>query len=182
MAASPSDRVFYYPDPSLFGLNAPSPQSHPHQSTAFSVTYPPAAPVVAGPRPAPLALDPALLALPGRAAAPTHTPVVATPTPASGPNAGPVPAPFAGAPRLSVVGVMFPGFPAGLVPPMEINGEDAAKYNELVAVAYNTTNAGLKSGKAYKSNQSVDDRRSRRLRSLKDMWAAAGGLPTPRGR
>ena len=49
------------------------------------------------------------------------------------PIAGPVVASFTGAPRFSVVGVIFPGFPAGLVPPMQINGEDADRYNSLVA-------------------------------------------------
>ena len=51
---------------------------------------------------------------------------------APAPIAGPVVASFTGAPRLSVVGVIFPGFLAGLVPPMQINGEDADRYNTLV--------------------------------------------------
>lgn len=139
MAASSSDGVFLYPDPSFFGLNAPPPPFHPQpdQITVFSRASPPAAPVVAAPAPAPappFALDPALLALPGPAGVPTPAPVVAAPAPAPAPApvAGPVPAPFAAAPRLSVVGVMFPGFPAGLVPPMQINGADAAIYNQHV--------------------------------------------------
>ena len=187
MAASPSNRVFFYPDPSLFGLKAPSPQSHPYQSTVSSEPNSPAAPALfLNPNETPnqpgsnpyINIDPTLLALPGPTPVPHSTPVGNVPAPAPAAIAGPIPAQFAGAPRLSVVGVMFPGFPAGLVPPMEINGGDAAKYNELVAgmlhlnlprknrkhwlilcvVAFNTTNAGLKSGKAYESSQSVDDR------------------------
>lgn len=138
MAASSSDGVFLYPDPSFFGLNAPPRPIHPHpqpdQITVFSRASPPAAPVVAAPAPAPappFALDPALLALSGPAGVPTPAPVVAAPAPAA-PVAGLVPAPFAAAPRLSVIGVMFPGFPAGLVPPMQINGADAAIYNKHV--------------------------------------------------
>lgn len=55
MAASLSNCVFLYPDPSLSGLKAPSPQSHPHphHSTVFSGSNSPAAPVVAGAAPAP---------------------------------------------------------------------------------------------------------------------------------
>ncbi|CAD6585079.1 MAG: hypothetical protein ASARMPRED_002006 [Alectoria sarmentosa] len=156
MAASSSDGVFLYPDPSFFGLNAPPPPFQPDKITVFSKASPPAAPVVAAPAP-PFALDPALLALSGPSAVPTPAPVVAAPAPAPA-SAGPVPAPFAAAPRLSVVGVMFPGFPAGLVPPMQINGANAATYNQHVKVAYNTTNAGLRSGKLYVNSQSLDDR------------------------
>ena len=130
MAASSSDGVFLYPDPSFFGLNAPPPPFQPDKITVFSKASPPAAPVVAAPAP-PFALDPALLALSGPSAVPTPAPVVAAPAPAPA-SAGPVPAPFAAAPRLSVVGVMFPGFPAGLVPPMQINGANAATYNQHV--------------------------------------------------
>lgn len=134
MAAPPSNGVFFYPDPSLFGTNAPPPppQSPPHESTGFSGSLPPDAPVVAPPAP-PFPLDPALLVLPGSAAVPVPATVVPVPAPTPAPVAGPVPAPSAGAPRLSVVGVMFPGFPAGLVSPMQITGEDAARYDRLVA-------------------------------------------------
>lgn len=122
-----------YPDPSFYGLNAPFDLSQPHQpAPAAAPSVPTAAPVPAPSAP-PFAIDPALLALPGPAASPYPAPIVATADPILPPIAGPVLAPFAGAPRLSVSGVMFPGFPAGLVPPMEINGGDAAKYNNLVA-------------------------------------------------
>lgn len=116
MSSSFPDEGFTYPDPSLYHepslyhLAGPLGLSQPQQSTTTAApSVSAAAPASAASAP-PLAIDPALLALPGQA--PTR---------------------FAGAPRLSVIGTIFPGFPAGLVPPIQINGEDAARYNGLVA-------------------------------------------------
>ena len=160
---SHSDDGFVYPDPTLYILAPSSGLANPrpsiinlgqdatveHRVPAAAPAVPATVPATALPPP-PFALDPALLALPGPATVPTTAPVIAAlaPTTAPAPSTAPVvaapaaapapivalaPAPFAGAPRLSVVGMMFPGFPAGLVPPMQINGRDAARYNELVA-------------------------------------------------
>ena len=110
MSSSFPNESFTYPDPAFYRFDGQSGLPQPQQSTptaAPSAAASAPVPVTSAP---PLAIDPALLALPG-----------------------PAPFPFAGAPRLSVVGTMFPGFPAGLVPPIQINGEDAAEYNGLVA-------------------------------------------------
>ena len=128
---------------SFYGLNAPSWlfDSHPlvvalrsnlPAAHRFADPAPVAAPpvpaavsVVAVPAP-PFAKDPALLALPGPATVPTTASVIAAPALALAAIVGSIPAQFAGAPRLSVIGSVFPGFPAGYVPLMQINARDTA--------------------------------------------------------
>ncbi|KAL9138408.1 MAG: hypothetical protein Q9175_000391 [Cornicularia normoerica] len=91
MAASPAAGVILYPYPSIIRPNAPPPQqSPPHESTVFSVSHQPTAPVVAAAAP-PFALDPILLALPGPVTTPVSVPVVAAPTMALAPIATPTP-------------------------------------------------------------------------------------------
>lgn len=129
---------FVYPDPSLnhhvgpypllYHLLGPLHGQQLRQHRPMAATSIPATTLVSAPSAPPLPIDPALFALPGPAA----------PAAIQAPIAAPVLAPAAGAPPLSVVGATFPGFPAGLAPPMQVNGGDAARYNSLVAGTINS--------------------------------------------
>ncbi len=140
MAASPTDRVFVYPDPSLLGLYHPPQQPNSSRSTDVLELNTSNSPFVPSPSP-PHTLDSALHTLPGRA--PVSAPPFAL-DPAlltlGRPATAPVSAPASGTgrvpePRLSAAGLQpFPVLRPGLEPPVELTKRaqiDLWKHNLL---------------------------------------------------
>lgn len=154
--SSSSNGDFEYPDPELYGINAPSIQPHPYYSLvpkvpvvpvasapaahpAFAPPPPPPAHINAAPAPAPAAAipnfpgpvvaRPVVAPLLGIPAPPAAFPVL-PPTPLAAPPAA---APAQGSPPYSCIGTKFPGFPAGIHPPVQITGRDAQRWRDLVA-------------------------------------------------
>ncbi len=140
MAASPTDRVFVYPDPSLLGVYPPPQQPHSSRSSAVLEPNTSNSPFVPSPSP-PHTLDSALHTLPGLAPVPTPPfaldPALLTlgglaTAPASAPASGTDRIPE---PRLSAAGLQpFPVLRPGLEPPVELTNRaqiDLWKHNLL---------------------------------------------------
>ena len=137
MAASQSDPIFMYPDPSLFALVTLPPERDPGQLAVFTTPTPTVAAVVAASVP-PFPLDPELEGLREPATAAASAPVVvvvAAPVPAPVPAPAPAPAPIAGpmpASRPSAAGLRpFPALSPGLQAPIELtNRADINQWNK----------------------------------------------------